>query len=99
MKTKLLLLGAAIFILAGCTSAPASQSNTNTSASPSTQKVGTTIKTGKIVLLGKNYVVQTGSAQQAIDSYNLDFGSYVGKTVTVSGQFSGDTLFVTKITE
>jgi len=99
MKTKLLLLGVSIFVFAGCSSAPTGQSNTNTSASPSTQKVGTTTKTGKIILLGKNYMIQTGGSQQAIDSYNLDFSSYVGKTVTVSGQFSGDTLFVTKVTE
>lgn len=34
-----------------------------------------------------------------VETYSVDFGSYVGKQVTATGQYSGNTLFVTEIFE
>ena len=34
-----------------------------------------------------------------VETYAVSFAEYVGKTVTVSGQYSGNTLYVTEITE
>lgn len=54
--------------------------------------------TGKISGSGGKYFVTNSSGKsQEMESYSIDFESYVGKTVTVTGQFSGDTLFVTKV--
>lgn len=64
------------------------------------QKVGDTSKTGILVQKGSQYFLQ--DAQQnllPLDSYSYDLAQYVGKTVTVTGQYSGDTLFVGKLQE
>lgn len=58
-------------------------------------KQGTTIKTGKITSSqGKFYLTEAGSIQEEIDSMTVELSNYVGKTVTVEGKYSGDTLFV-----
>lgn len=68
----------------------------NTQVPPTTnQKVGTTTKTG--VISNNNnifYLQETGQTPKEIDSYTVDLSEYVGQSVTVSGQYSGDTLFV-----
>ena len=59
------------------------------------QKSGTTTKTGKLTgSAGKFYFSQNGETPQEIDSYSVDLSAYVNQTVTISGQYSGDTLFV-----
>jgi len=59
------------------------------------QKSGTTTKTGKLTSnAGKFYFSENGQTPQEIDSYSVDLSAYVGQTVTISGQYSGDTLFV-----
>lgn len=68
------------------------------SSSPSSQKVGTTTKTG--VIAGKSgayFLQESGQPPLALDSYSLDLNAYVGQTVTVSGQYSGNTLFIGSI--
>lgn len=58
-------------------------------------KVGTTSKMGTISSDGSRfYLTEAGAAPQEIDSMMVDLSAYVGQTVTVSGQYSGDTLFV-----
>ncbi len=68
----------------------------NTTPPPATnQKVGTTTKTGVISTSnGVFYLQEAGQTPKEIDSYTVELGDYVGQTVTVSGQYSGDTLFV-----
>ncbi len=68
----------------------------STQTPPTTnQKVGTTTKTGVITTSnGVFYLQEAGQNPKEIDSYTVELGDYVGETVTVSGQYSGDTLFV-----
>lgn len=68
----------------------------STQTSPTTnQKVGTTTKTGVISSnSGVFYLQEAGQTPKEIDSYTVELGDYVGQSVTVSGQYSGDTLFV-----
>ena len=68
----------------------------STQTPPTTnQKVGTTTKTGTITTSnGVFYLQEAGQTPKEIDSYTVELGDYVGETVTVSGQYSGDTLFV-----
>lgn len=68
----------------------------NTQAPPAVnQKVGTTTKTGIISNSGGVFYLQeAGQTPKEIDSYTVELSEYVGQSVTVSGQYSGDTLFV-----
>lgn len=44
------------------------------------------------------YIVTTPAGKiTAIESYSVDFASFVGSSVTLSGEYSGDTFFVTKV--
>jgi hypothetical protein len=70
------------------------QSGSDLSPSPVT-KVGKTTKTGQVIQLGGKYnLQQTGQSPIPIDSYSVDLSTYLGKTVTITGEYSGDTLFV-----
>jgi hypothetical protein len=60
-----------------------------------TQKQGTTSKTGVITQAGGSFFIAApGATPELIDSYSVDLAQYVGQSVTITGQFSGDTLFV-----
>lgn len=54
-------------------------------------------------ILSKNgelfFVTDSTGVIHDVESYAVSFDQYVGKTVTVSGQYSGDTLYVTEISE
>jgi hypothetical protein len=97
---KLFLLGVVVstsVFFAGCGQQPAAQNNaqqrTNT-----TEKVGDTTKTGVISFsAGRYFLAEAGQTPKEIESYTVELGDYVGKTVTVTGQYSGDTLFVGSI--
>lgn len=68
------------------------------SGNAASQKQGDTSKTGVITASGGVYfLTETGGSPKMIDSYSLDFADYLGQTVTVTGQYSGDTLFVSRI--
>lgn len=59
------------------------------------QKVGDTTKTGTITQSkGMFFITEIGQEPEMIESYAVDLKKYVGQTVTVTGQYSGDTLFV-----
>ena len=73
------------------------QKNPTTSSS-TTQKTGTTTKTGIISSSGGVFYLQeSGQTPKEIDSYAINLADYLGQSVTVSGQYSGDTLFVGSI--
>ena len=62
------------------------------------QKQGNTIITGKISgSTGAYFIQESGKNPQGIDSYAIDLSQYVGQTVTITGQYSGDTLFVGEV--
>ncbi len=77
-------------------SAKPSITTSKKSAAPAAnEKSGTTTKTGKITgSAGKFYLQESNQIPKEIDSYVVDLNEYVDQTVTVSGQYSGDTLFV-----
>ena len=59
------------------------------------EKQGTTTKTGKITTENGNYfLTEAGKVPELIETMTVDLSAYVGKTVTVEGKYSGDTLFV-----
>ncbi len=95
-----LLITGTVF-LSGCTqsSAPVDTSGASQEGAPAAdQKSGDTIKKGVISQNGGSFFLQeTGSQPELIESYSVDLSEYVGQTVTVTGQYSGDTLFVGKI--
>lgn len=100
-----LVLASGMF-LAGCTSksVPTSTTGAGTSgaadgaAMKAEEKKGDTSVTGMISASGENYLITApGKAPKGLDSYAVDLKQYVGKTVTVTGQYSGDTLFVSKV--
>ncbi len=93
------VIGAGIF-LAGCQSnSPIPAANTpQNSPTAATQKSGDTTKTGKVSKAGvKFYLNSAGQKTVELDSYGVDLNQYVDQTVTVTGQYSGDTLFVGKV--
>ena len=56
------------------------------------------ILTGKISKSGNLYLITTTSGKiQDLESYTIEFDKYLGKNVTVVGEFSGDTFFVTNL--
>lgn len=62
------------------------------------QKNATISITGTLSQTGGLYLI-TDSAGMThdIESYSVSFDEYLGETVTVTGQYSGDTLFVTEV--
>lgn len=102
---------AAALIFGGCldkTSQPASTAPVNQgvgsdvsgsgSVPAADQKSGDTVKTGVISMAGgKFFLAEVGMSPKEVESYVVDLAEYVGQTVTVTGQYSGDTLFVGEI--
>ena len=104
-KVSLYLLPASVVIIvsllfSGCLPKRELTNNPNQGATTveKKEKVGDTTLTGKITKVGDKYFITVGSKPPAeIDSYSVKLDDYVGKTATVTGQYSGDTLFVGKI--
>ncbi len=98
MKKVFMIMVASIFLV-GCTnfnSAPAAESNTQAPAAD--QKQGDTSKTGTISQSGTIFFINVvGQEPEIIESYGVNLADYVGQTVTITGQYSGDTLFVGSI--
>jgi hypothetical protein len=106
MKKIMIILVVAITVFAGAFFViknikstglnPITMTNSNTNT---TQKIGTITTIGKISSTdGKFYLQEAGQIPREIDSYAIDLTKYVGQTITVSGQYSGDTLFVGSVT-
>jgi hypothetical protein len=92
-----LIIGSAILFSACTAKQPTGEVKTNTTgvAPAADQKSGDTTKTGTITNAGgKYFLTEAGQTPKEIESYQVQLGDYVGQTVTVVGQYSGDTLFV-----
>ena len=74
------------FLFGGC--APSSQSTSQEQA-PVTTLTGTISKKADVFILTE----KTGKTD-TINSYTAKLDQYIGKTITVSGQYSGTTLYV-----
>ncbi|MGD9129693.1 MAG: hypothetical protein PVJ09_04365 [Candidatus Woesebacteria bacterium] len=88
--------------LSACTkSAPDSSGGAGSeqgSAPAASEKKGDTSKTGRIGGAEGNYfLTEADQSIVQIKSYSIDLGQYVGQTVTITGQYSGDELFVGKV--
>jgi hypothetical protein len=95
-----LLVSSVVFTgcLGGSTPADTDQSAIDNNVPAADQKSGDTTKTGTISSAGGKYFLsEPGQPPREIESYSISLSEYVGKTVTVTGQYSGDTLFVGKI--
>lgn len=81
--------------VSGCSLFSSSSTDSSDIGSSVEEKVGNTIKTGVVSQAGESYfLTEPGKTPAEIDSYAIDLAQYVGKSVTVTGQYSGDTLFV-----
>jgi len=90
-----LLLSSAL-VFSGCTST--ATPSEELAPGVSTEKSGDNELTGTIVKNGdKYYIKPSGQPQQEVDSYNIDLSSFENQTVTITGQYSGTTLFAGKV--
>lgn len=84
-------------MFAGC----ASQTNApqgDTQIPAATDKQGDTTQTGMLTEInGQYFLQQSGGLPEQVESLSVDLSGYVGKNVTVTGQYSGDTLFIGSI--
>jgi starvation-inducible outer membrane lipoprotein len=99
MVTFSLLLSSALLFSACTAQQPETTSGKNNAVAPAAdQKSGDTTKTGTITTAGgKFFLTEAGQTPKEVESYQVDLSAYVGKTVTVTGQYSGDTLFIGSI--
>lgn len=105
MVTTLTIVAATAILLAGCTTqsksttpATGSTGKTDTGTVKADQKVGDTTLSGTVTKVGEEYLLTIpGKPSKGIDSYKIKLADYVGQSVKVTGQYSGDTLFVSKI--
>ena len=99
LSILLIILFSAVLFSACTGDKKAETVKTNTTGAPAAeQKSGTTTKVGTITSAGgKFFLTEAGQTPKEIESYSVNLGDYAGKTVTVTGQYSGDTLFVGSI--
>jgi hypothetical protein len=101
MKNKklfLLCITLCSLLIGGCGVSPTNQV-ASPSPSSSTTKSGTTSVTGVLKVTGKTAVLTSKQGAIGLDSYSVDFAQYDSQTVTVTGKYSGDTLYVSSITK
>jgi ABC-type Fe3+-hydroxamate transport system substrate-binding protein len=97
--TSLFIVVLSAAVLTACTGSSTTPttttSNSAAGAPAADQKSGDSTKTGTITAAGGKFFLQeAGDTPREIESYAVDLNDYVGQTVTVTGQYSGDTLFV-----
>lgn len=102
---SLVIIFFAATVLVACTplgSAPTNNSNpteTTTEAdSELTEKSGFTTLSGTISDQGAGFILRTGSETIVVQSLSYDLNEYVGQSVTVTGKYSGDELFISELT-
>lgn len=90
---KLLLILSLSIILSAC------QTQTTPTEIPTTQE--NTTLTGQLTATSpdKAVIQLEDGTTDSVESYAIDFTVYSGKTVQVTGQYSGTTLFVDQIAE
>jgi len=87
----------ATVMFTGCSSAKSGDTQDQTPGM-AIEKKGDTTLSGKLVQKdGKYYLEATGKSLQEVDSNKVDLTTYVNKSVIITGQFSGITLFAGKI--
>jgi predicted small secreted protein len=95
-RTKLYLVAlvASTALLAGCSQ----MSGGSGKGTDITEKKGDTVITGPVLKTNDMYFLSDPESPTPvhIDSYSVDLAEYEGKTVKITGQYSGDTLFVGK---
>ena len=97
MKTYLLLsLLVSGAVLSGCVGEITPTATDQTDQRPGIEaKQGDTTKSGTLVKQGSKYYLKSAAGVlDEVETYAVDFEAYVDKAVTVTGQYSGDTLFV-----
>jgi hypothetical protein len=95
-----LFIGFCSVFLTGCaTASPKSfPATTPTPTGSTTQKSGTTSLKGKIEVSGKLVLLKSNNqGPVTLDSYSVDLKQYNGQTITVTGKYSGDTLYVSSV--
>lgn len=83
-------------VFAGCSLPGATPKPAATPAS-NAARVGDTTTTGVVMFAGNKYYLQTNDKRLTLNSYSIDLSTWKNQNVTVTGQFSGDELFITKI--
>ncbi|MEO8581562.1 MAG: hypothetical protein ABI425_03170 [Patescibacteria group bacterium] len=97
---KYLILLSSLLLLAGCQSQPTVKSNADTIQANPTAREGDSTLSGKVVQSGDTFsLVDSTGKQTELDSYKIDLTPYANKQVSITGQFSGDTLFAAKVVE
>jgi hypothetical protein len=86
---KMIGLALCVVVFAGCGSTSNSPSAVVQEKAVNTTLSGTISKTG-----GKFFIQSTGKPTTELDSYTVKLDQYVGKKMSVTGQYSGTTLFV-----
>lgn len=86
-------------LLAGCLESKVDTTTTTKSTgSAIDQKKGDTTLSGTLTKTGDQFTLTApGQSPKTLDSYKIDLNQYAGKKVKVTGQYSGDTLFVSLI--
>lgn len=78
---------------------PSGETNPTSTDQELTQKSGFTTLNGTISQQGTLFLLQTNSGPVTLQTFELDLSEYAGKTVSVTGKYSGDELFVSEIVE
>jgi len=95
---KKIQLTALILVLTFSTLVFSSCSDRNNDRTNYVEKNQEIVLTGKVAKVGTGFLITTQDGKvQELESYTIEFDDLVGKTVTVVGEFSGDTLYVTQI--
>lgn len=97
LPTLIILVSAVL--LSACLAQSGSTPTPSTAPNTGVEKSGVTTLHGTLQLQGKSAVLISPTGNIPLESYELNFADYSGKTVTVEGKYSGDTLFVNTISE
>lgn len=76
---------------------PTSPETTAQDTPAAAEKSGFTTLSGTIVLGGATPLLKTATGTTALESYDIDLQPFNGQKVSVTGKYSGDTLFVSDI--
>ncbi len=93
-----MLVLVASVVLGGCSLGTSSTTAEDAPTNAAAQKQGDTTKSGTIRKQGALYTIETAPGKfETIDSLAVDLTAYENQMVTITGQYSGDTLFVGKV--
>ncbi len=85
-------------VFSGCSLGTGPTTAEDSKPSVAAQKQGDTRKSGTVRKQGAVFMIETGPGTfESIDSLAVDLAAYENQVVTITGQYSGDTLFVGKV--